>query len=102
MSESQTISEAFELIRQYAEREGLIPIGFRSFTVGPWTVTVNGTPDAKDNIPPYHALVEHADIVALMLLNPYGGAVGGWQKAEDEFIAAMQSALSEFPADVRS
>ena len=94
----EQINLAFSLIRDYAIREGWTPIGFRSFAVGPWKVTVNGTKDEQSGIPPFHALVEHADIIALMLINPFGGSVGGWQKAEDEFITAMQAALLVPPA----
>lgn len=93
MSE-QVISEAFDLIRQYAERQDWIPIGFRVFQVGPWSVTVNGTNSERDMVPPFHAKVEHQDIVCIMLLNPFGGGVGGWQQGEDDFIAAMKGALA--------
>ena len=88
------ISEAFTLIRDYALQQGWTPIGFRSFQVGPWRVTVNGTTDEREQIPPYHALIQHDDIIALMLISPFGGSVGGWQRAEDEFIVDMQAALA--------
>lgn len=88
------ITLAFDLIRRYAERHGWIPIGWRSFVVGPWTVTVNGTSLEDQGVPPYHALIEHRDIVALMLISPYGGAVGGWSQAEDLFIHDMEAALA--------
>jgi hypothetical protein len=59
---------------------------------------VNGTRDERDGIPPYHALVEHDDVVALMLINPFVGTVGGWQHTERDFCEAMQAALSVSPA----
>lgn len=88
------IALAFDLIRRYAEREGWIPIGWRTFTVGPWTVTVNGTPEQRDDVPPWHALIVHRDIVALMLIHPFGGSVGGWQDAEEIFVRDMEAALN--------
>lgn len=87
-------SEAFDLIRQYAEREDWIPIGWRDFQVGPWRIRVNGTPEERDHVPPYHAMIEHADIISFMCLNPFTGSVGGWKDTEDEFIAAMKEALA--------
>lgn len=90
----QPISEAFELIRQYAVREGWIPIGFRTFTVGPWMVTINGTKDEREAIPPWHAKVEHAEIISIMLLHPFGGSTVGWCNTEDEFIADMKRTLT--------
>lgn len=91
---SEQFSEAFDLIRQYAERQGWVPIGWRDWTVGPWRIRVNGTGEKRDNVPPYHALIEHADIIALMLIHPLGGQVGGWSKTEENFIAAMRAELS--------
>ena len=88
---SEQYSEAFDWIRQYAEREGWIPIGWRDFTVGSWRIRVNGTRVERDSIPPYHALIEHRGIVALLMVNPFGGSVGGWQDAEAEFCAAMRA-----------
>lgn len=57
MTDEQPISEAFDLIAQYAKREGWIPIGFREWKVGPWAITVNGTRDARDGIPPSQLLL---------------------------------------------
>lgn len=90
----QPISEAFDLIRQYAVREGWIPIGFRTFTVGPWTVTVNGTKDEREAVPPWHAKVAHGEIISIMLLHPFGGSAVGWCSTEDEFIADMKRTLA--------
>ena len=69
MTEPLKLSEAFYLIAEYAHRQGWIPIGFRSWTVGPWNITVNGTKEAQEildggpvlELPPFHALVEHTD-----------------------------------------
>jgi hypothetical protein len=91
------ITLAFDCIRRYAERQGWIPIGFRTFTVGPWKVTVNGTPEDHLDVPMYHALVEHRDIIAMMLFSPFGGSVGGWCDAEDTFIRDMEAALAAEP-----
>lgn len=88
------ITLAFDLIRRYAEKQKWIPIGWRNFTVGPWDITVNGTGEERDSIPPYHARVEHRDIVAIMLIHPFGGSVGGWRDAEKDFITAMEAALA--------
>ena len=92
MSE-QKISEAFELIRQYAVREGWVPIGWREWHVGPWRIRVNGTKDERDAVPPWHAVIEHDDVIALMVIHPMGGSVGGWKDTEAEFIVAMQQEL---------
>jgi len=91
----EPITLAFDLIRRYAERQGWIPIGWKAFTVGPWTITVNGTPEERDHVPPYHARIDHQTIVAILLLHPYGGSVGGWQDAEATFIRDMEAALAE-------
>jgi hypothetical protein len=91
------ITLAMDVIRRYAEQCGWIPIGWRTFTVGPWNVTVNGTPDEQGGIPAYHALVEHRDIVAILLFSPFGGTVGGWQDAEEIFIRDMEAALAANP-----
>jgi hypothetical protein len=37
------VLEVFDLIREYAERHDWLPIGWRTFTVGDWRVTVNGS-----------------------------------------------------------
>ncbi len=95
---SEQICEAFDLIRQYAEREGWIPIGWKDFTVGPWRIRVNGSPQIREDIRPYHALIEHQDVVALMLISPFGGSVGGWSQAEDDFVATMKAELQSQPA----
>lgn len=95
---TEPISLAFDLIRRYAEREGWIPIGWREWTVGPWRITVNGTNQKRAGISPYHALIQHDEYVGLMLINPFGGTVGGWKDTENEFVAAMEAALAQ-PAD---
>ena len=56
---SERISEAFDLIRQYAVREGWIPISWKDWCVGPWRIRVNGTREDR-GVPPYHALIERA------------------------------------------
>lgn len=89
------ITLAFDLIRRYAERQGWIPIGWRAFTVGPWEVTVNGTREDRELIPPWHARIVHRDIVAFLLLHPFGGSVGGWREAEEIFVRDMEAALLE-------
>lgn len=91
--QERDIVEAFDVIRRYAEHQGWIPIGFRTFEVGPWTVTVNGTKVMTDHVDPYHARIVHRDIVSIMIFSPFGGVVGGWSGAEDAFIADMNAAL---------
>jgi len=94
------VLEVFDLIREYAERHDWLPIGWRTFTVGDWRVTVNGTKEERDSIPPFHALVEHSRYVSLMLFSPFGGDSLGWSGAEVEFCTAMQTALGkEKPVD---
>ena len=95
---NEPISLAFDCIARYAQRQGWIPINWRAFDVGPWHVTVNGTREKRDGIPPYHARIEHRDVIAIMLLSPFGGSVGGWQDAEAAFIRDMEAAIVEVPA----
>ena len=87
-------SVAFNAIVTYAEAQKWIPIGFRTCTVGPWEITVNGTTERHADVEPYHALVVHQDVVAIMVLNPMGGSIGGWQGAEDQFIKDMAAATA--------
>lgn len=102
-AEDAPISEAFDLIAQYAAQRGWMPIGWREWTVGPWKITVNGTHLPTNNIPAFHALVENEEYVALMLIHPFGGTVGGFKDTEANFIAAMQDAVRQFPGEaVRS
>ena len=92
---SQPISEAFYVLALYALEQGWASIGFRVFEIGPWTVTVNGTDTRRDEISPYHALIEHRDIVAIMVINPFGWTIGGWAGAEDQFIADVRAAMGD-------
>jgi hypothetical protein len=92
---TETISEAFDLIRQYAEREGWIPIGWRDWRVGPWRIRVNGTRQEREQAPPWHALIEHDTMVAFMCIHPMGGSVGGWKDTEADFINAMKAELEQ-------
>jgi len=87
------ITESFDLIRRFAVLHGWVPVGFRSFDVGDWQVTVNGTRDARDNIPPFHARVENMRYVGTMLMSPRGGSVLGYEHTEAEFCEAMRTAL---------
>ena len=89
------LSEAFDVLAQYALAQGWAPIGFRVFTVGPWTVTINGTDTRRNDLSPYHALIAHRDIVALMVIHPFGGTIGGWAGAEDAFIADVRAAMGD-------
>ena len=91
---SEPISEAFDLIARYAEREGWIPIGWKDFRIGPWRIRVNGTQVEREHVRPCTALIEHQDIVALMVIHPFGGTVGGWQHTEADFIEAMRKELT--------
>mgnify|MGYP001567339052 FL=1 len=77
MDDQNQICEAFDWIRQYAVREGWIPIRWKDFRIGPWRIRVNGTPTMCQDVPPWHALIEHEDIIALLLIHPMGGIVGG-------------------------
>ena len=87
-------SEAFDLIRRYAVRAGWIPIGWRDFRVGPWRIRVNGTVQEREQVPPYHALIDHDTLVACLCIHPMGGSVGGWKDTEAEFIDAMKAELA--------
>lgn len=90
---NEPISEIFVLIAEYAHRQGWIPIGWREFSIGPWDITVNGTKERRDDLDPYHARIVHRDIVAILILSPFGGGVGGWGGAEEALIKDLKSAL---------
>ena len=92
---TERISEAFDAIASYCLRHGWTPVGLRSFSVGPWDVTINGTRETVDNLRPFHASVVHRDLVGLMILYPYGGTVGGWGETEAQFIADMKAARED-------
>jgi hypothetical protein len=89
------ITLAMDLIRRYAGQRNWIPIGWRAFMVGPWDITVNGTREARDGIPPWHARAVHQDIVAILLFDAFGGSVGGFRDAEEWFIQDLERALFE-------
>lgn len=93
MADDLRIVEAFDLIRQYAEREGWIPIGHRKWTLGEWDIEVNGTREPIGQIPPWHALVQHRRYLSMMLFHPCGGSVAGYQQTESNFCAAMRAIL---------
>lgn len=98
VSETQTKwTVAFDLIARYAEERGWIPIGFRSWQIGPWKIAVNGTRDERESIPPFHAMVTNDDYLGVMVVNPMSGTVGGWIGMEDAFIDAMRSELQGQP-----
>lgn len=89
-----TILEAFDLIRQYAERRGWIPIGRREFVVGEWEIKVNGSKDPWEDVPPFHAHVHNRIYVGSLLLSPLSGLAVGYKGTEPEFIAAMKAAVT--------
>ena len=104
MAKPKTLGEAveqngvlvcFDLIRQLAEKHGRIPVGFWKHELAPkWTLTVNGTKDKRDNIPPYHAIVVGENkggwpIVAMM--HPAGGSVIGG--SQDDIECVLRVAL---------
>lgn len=105
MAEPRTLGEAveqrgvlvaFDLIRQLAEKVGRIPVGFWTYQLADqWTLTVNGTGEQRENVPPYHALINGVNrtgwpIVALM--SPAdGNVIGG---SQDDIEAALRAALS--------
>ena len=92
--QSEPMTLVFEVIRRYAVPEGWIPIGWRAFDVGPWKVTVNGTREKRDDIPPYHVRIEHREIVAFMLVHPLDRSVGGWGETEATCARAMEAELA--------
>lgn len=87
------ISVAFQLIADYALKQGWVPVGHRTFTVGDWSIRINGTPLEINGLEPYHALIENERIVAMMVISPFGGTVGGYQMTEDMFIDDMKKAV---------
>lgn len=85
-------SQAAWLVMLYAERKGWIPIGHRVWMVGEWRIEVNGTRDQIGNVPPFHMLVENTRYLGTMLMQPYGGKIGGYKDTEREFVQAMTPA----------
>jgi len=93
--DEQPYSEVFDLIRQYAVLRGWIPIGWKDFRVRDWRIRVNGTRQAREGVPPYHALIEHEYLLAVMICNPHRGNVAGWSETEWTFCRDMRAALEE-------
>jgi hypothetical protein len=77
------------LVAGYCERKGWIPVGQRIFRVGDWLVTVNGSAEVWNKLPPWHVLADNQVYLSMLLFSPAGGTVGGYQDGEPEFRAAL-------------
>jgi hypothetical protein len=89
--------EAFSVIADYCLAQGWAPVGVRDFSVGAWDIRINGTPERRWGTAPFSANVVHRDVVAIMVLSPGGGTIGGWPGGEDQFIADMREAIRALP-----
>lgn len=89
------ICEAMSLVAEYAEKQGWIPIGFKTFTVGDWTVTVNGTRQIRDELPAFTAKAENTRVVGVLIFDAFGGRAGGYLNIEDDFCEAMKRELEK-------
>jgi len=87
-SERLAIPEVYMAVAEYCHRQGWIPVGWRSWTLGPWTFTFNGTALEHKGVPAFHLLIEQPDLVGLMLIGPGGGAVVGLLKGSEEAVIA--------------
>ena len=96
MTDPETYTELFTVIADYCTARGWVPVGQRVFTVGPFTITVNGRPEAWRNIPGFHATVTHATYLGVILVNPFRGQVaGGGPTFEADAIAAVRAAIGQ-------
>ena len=84
----------FERTMRLAEAVGRIPVGFWIYELQPeWTLTVNGTKEACDDVQPYRARIvgELRGWPVVVMFDPAGGVVAGG--TEDDVIAVLDHAI---------
>lgn len=93
----QGVTLVFDRIVALAERDKRIPVGFWVRPLkADWTLTVNGTGETRDNIPPYHASITGLTATGwpiVAIISPAGGNIIGC--TEDEILAVLDAALAE-------
>ena len=77
------------LVAGYCERRGWVPVGRRTFDVGEWHVTVNGSKEPWHGLDPWHVMAENARYIGAVLFSAFGGVAGGFKGTEAEFRAAL-------------
>jgi len=81
-----------------AELEGRIPVGHwvRPLEAG-WTLTVNGTAEKVDGVPPWHGMMEstHHGWPVVLLFDAVSGDFIGPPDTEDRALAVLDRAIAE-------
>lgn len=67
-----------------------LPSGLNTAEVGDWSLTMNNSKDAIDNIGPFEIKGQNNEYVAVAILAPSGGMLAGY--TENKFIADMKAA----------
>ena len=98
---AQTVGEVVEqrgpcelmaLVVELAEAYGHLPVGHWTIDLEPgWQLTVNGTKDEIDHVPPWHAMMTRRGFPVVIFDSADGTAM--WQ-GEDEAIAVLQRAVA--------
>jgi hypothetical protein len=97
MPDRERIPEVFMAIAEHCRRQGWVPVGQRVFTVGRFTVRVNGTKEVwvtgEDGVSvnPFSAVVDDSsDEWSVLVVDPRGGAVAGNPQMEAEVLDALR------------
>ena len=98
MVEERPVLDAYVALVDYVRAQGWKPVGWRVFHVGPFEVTVNGTPRRTGGLNAYHVLAEHGE-GGMILMAPTDGTAIGREGIEAEFIAALRAAVTSGRAE---
>ena len=94
----KALPELYVEVLEYCRRQGWVPVGWRSWDLGPWKITVNGTKAERDGVPPFHVLIERPEFLGLILIGPDGGNVVGLPpSAEDDVIRLVRASAEGRP-----
>lgn len=75
-----------------AEAHGRMPVGWWHLDLGAgWTLTVNGTPQTRDRVPPWNAVVSTGGLPVVMFDAADGRALGA--DGEEAALDALDRAL---------
>ena len=97
------LTTAFYMVARLADKLGEAPIKDKVWTHkvdDHWFVKINGCPEKKESIPPYHMLVEFNGFPA-GCVSPWEGVfAAGTEANEDLFIDAVMAKLESMGADM--
>lgn len=105
---TETVGDVFEkqgpcalmaAVVTLAEARGRIPVGFWDVDLEPgWRLVVNGTPETRSDVLPWHAMVQHNGLPLALFNTVEGTQVGGpdayGRTAEDRCLEALQRAVA--------